>query len=74
MSGKKLLAHLCDEVVGRYEDKKEYSWAEWTEFIGVAIDHAAQKMSLTTTRKRLDCNEDSGENLSIDVMLFDKAA
>lgn len=72
MSGKKLIANLFDEVDRRYDDNKDYSRPEWTEFIGIALDHAAAKMSLKPTRRRPDSNLDSGENLTIDVMLFDK--
>lgn len=74
MSGKKLIANLFDEVVRGYDENKNYSRPEWTEFIGVALDHAAAKMSLNPTRRRPVGNLESGENLTIDVMLFDKAA
>jgi len=73
MSGKKLIKNLLNEVVHRYDENKKYSSPEWTEFIGVALDHAAAKMSLQPTRKRPNRNIDSGENLTIDVMLFNKA-
>jgi hypothetical protein len=74
MSGRKLIANLFDEIDRRYDDNKTYSRPEWTEFIGVALDHTAAKMSLKLTRKRVAGNLDSGENLTIDVMLFDKSA
>lgn len=64
------LKHFTKIIDQKYEEK-QWTDAQWTEFMGGVLDDVAKKMNCHVVRHRQKMKEDSWEYLGIDALFID---